>query len=104
MRGIQFVESLDGEDNAIVDPSALLTLEGKPVNEFVDRELPVAVLTKGKAHAVNTADFEKLSNDMEALKNKALEDKERIRLLETKIVEARTSNSSTMYTYIFQIL
>ena len=91
MCGIQFVESLDGQDNAIAHSSTLLTLDGEPISHFID-ELPVVHLTPGKASNVNTANFEELANVMETLKNLSIQDANRIRSLEEEIANASRSN------------
>ena len=88
MRGIKFLVSLDGEFDAIADPSKLVTLEGKPLEKFIT-EVPIANLTPGLAEDIKILDFEKLSEQMEELKARAVSDEDRIRQLESLIENAK---------------
>ena len=53
MCGVKYLESLDGEDNVVVSPPDLLTMEDKPLKSFIENLEPV-FLTKGKAGKVDT--------------------------------------------------
>ena len=88
MRGIKFLVSLDGEFDAIADPCKLVTLEGKPLEKFIT-EVPIANLTPGLAEDIKILDFEKLSEQMEELKARAVSDEDRIRQLESLIENAK---------------
>ena len=90
MRGVKYVESLDGENDAITNLSVLTTIEGKPLSTFIN-ELPFVNLTPGKANDVKFDNFDKLAEQMEEFRKKAAEDSERIAKLQAELIDAKKS-------------
>ena len=90
MRGVKYVESLDGENDAIANLSVLTTIEGKPLSTFIN-ELPFMNLTPGKANDVKFDNFDKLAEQMEEFRKKAAEDSERIAKLQAELANAKKS-------------
>ena len=86
MKGVKYVETLDGKDNEKVSSSNLQTLDGKEVSDFID-ELTIVNLHKDQATEINfeKATFEDLVEQIKRLTNQSIEDSNRIHKLVCKL-------------------
>ena len=100
LRGIQFVESLDGEDNALIDSSNLMTLEGNTMLSFIS-EVTEVNLTKGKATNLETDRFDQLTKLVEQFMIQAQKDQKRIDELQQqllKVINERPAQPTIIHT------
>ena len=88
--GVNFVESLDGEDDTLIDSSELTTLEGTSLWSFITDELLFVYLTPGMANDLEIYQFDKMTDIIKEFMKKAREDAERMHELQLELVQALT--------------
>ena len=93
--GVNFVENLDGEDDALIDSSELTTLEGTSLWSFITDELLFVYLTPGVANDLDIYHFDMMTDIIKEFMKKAREDAERMHELQLELVQALTEKKKS---------
>jgi len=89
VQGVQIHESLEEEDNKLVEKGELKTLENHPLENFVFDVLPSINLTPEAAADIDTASFEQKQSEIVKLIERSTANEEKMKSLQEQVEKAR---------------